>query len=65
MFSVDRTLVLTCQVMRQAVKGFYDNCHYMMFSNKISLIIELTIHQLSVCCCVLQITLFQFCLVPF
>ncbi|XP_060557180.1 S phase cyclin A-associated protein in the endoplasmic reticulum-like isoform X3 [Ruditapes philippinarum] len=42
-----KSLVLTCQVLKQACKGNYDNCHHMMFSNKISLIIELTIHQLS------------------
>ncbi|WAR00339.1 SCAPE-like protein, partial [Mya arenaria] len=42
-----KSLVLTCQVLRQAVKGHYDNCHYMMFSNKIGLVIEFTIHQLT------------------
>lgn len=42
-----KSLVLTCQVMKLACKGNYDNCHYMMFSNKISLIIEFAIHQLS------------------
>ncbi|KAL4227984.1 hypothetical protein ACF0H5_013422 [Mactra antiquata] len=42
-----KSLVLTCQVFKLACKGNYDNCHYMMFSNKISLVIEFAIHQLT------------------
>ncbi|XP_052278081.1 S phase cyclin A-associated protein in the endoplasmic reticulum-like isoform X2 [Dreissena polymorpha] len=42
-----KSLVLTCQVMRQACKGHYDNCHYMMFSNKISVVVDLSLHQLT------------------
>ena len=40
--------MLVCTVFKQACKGHFDNCHYMMFSNKISLLIELLIHQLTV-----------------
>ena len=43
-----RSLVLVCTVFKQACKGHFDNCHYMMFSNKISLLIELLVLQLTV-----------------
>ncbi|KAJ8318369.1 hypothetical protein KUTeg_003460 [Tegillarca granosa] len=43
-----KSLVLTCNVFKQACKGCYDNCHYLMFSNKIGIIIELLIYRLLI-----------------
>ncbi|XP_060063771.1 S phase cyclin A-associated protein in the endoplasmic reticulum-like [Ylistrum balloti] len=43
-----KSLVLTCSVFRQACKGCYDNCHYMLFSNKLGTIIDLLVHRLTI-----------------
>jgi hypothetical protein len=43
-----RTIILTCTVFKQACKGCYDNCHYMMFSNKIGNILDLLSQRLLV-----------------
>ncbi|XP_021362165.1 S phase cyclin A-associated protein in the endoplasmic reticulum-like isoform X2 [Mizuhopecten yessoensis] len=43
-----KSLVLTCSVFRQACKGCYDNCHYMLFSNKLGTVIDLLIHRLTI-----------------
>ncbi|CAI9733996.1 phase cyclin A-associated in the endoplasmic reticulum-like isoform X1 [Octopus vulgaris] len=42
-----KSLVLSCSVFRQVCKGCYDNCHYMLFSNKIGILVDLLIHQLT------------------
>ncbi|CAC5420269.1 S phase cyclin A-associated protein in the endoplasmic reticulum [Mytilus coruscus] len=44
----DKSIILTCTVFRQACKGCYDNCHYMMFSNKVGNILELLSQRLLV-----------------
>ncbi|XP_062612464.1 S phase cyclin A-associated protein in the endoplasmic reticulum-like isoform X2 [Saccostrea cucullata] len=41
-----KTLTLTCNVFRQACKSHYDNCHYMLFSNKIGIIADLLVQRL-------------------
>ncbi|KAK3584862.1 hypothetical protein CHS0354_027613 [Potamilus streckersoni] len=41
-----KSLVLTSNVFRLACKGCYDNCHHMLFSNKIGVVIDLLINQL-------------------
>ncbi|KAL3866999.1 hypothetical protein ACJMK2_044240 [Sinanodonta woodiana] len=43
-----KSLVLTSNVFRLACKGCYDNCHHMLFSNKIGVVIDLLINQLVV-----------------
>lgn len=43
-----RTLTLACNVCKQACKSNYDNCHYMLFTNKIGLVADLLIQRLTV-----------------
>ncbi|KAL5005177.1 hypothetical protein ScPMuIL_018633 [Solemya velum] len=43
----NKSLVLTCNVFRQACKGCYDNCHYMLFSNKIGTLVDVLQYRLS------------------
>ncbi|XP_076101540.1 S phase cyclin A-associated protein in the endoplasmic reticulum-like isoform X1 [Mytilus galloprovincialis] len=43
-----KSIILTCTVFRQACKGCYDNCHYMMFSNKVGNVLELLSQRLLV-----------------
>lgn len=43
-----RSLVLASSVFRQVCKGCYENCHYMLFSNKIGILVDLLIHKLTV-----------------
>ncbi|XP_069138019.1 S phase cyclin A-associated protein in the endoplasmic reticulum-like isoform X2 [Argopecten irradians] len=43
-----KSLVLTSSVFRQACKGCYDNCHYMLFSNKLGTVIDLLVHRLTI-----------------
>lgn len=42
-----KSLVLTCSVFRQVCKGCYENCHYMLFSNKIGILVDLLVHKLT------------------
>lgn len=46
-----RTLTLASTVCRQACKSSYDNCHYMLFTNKIGVISDLLIQRLTVSYC--------------
>lgn len=46
-----RTLTLASTVCRQACKSNYDNCHYMLFTNKIGVIADLLIQRLTVSYC--------------
>ncbi|XP_064608297.1 S phase cyclin A-associated protein in the endoplasmic reticulum-like isoform X2 [Liolophura sinensis] len=43
-----KSLVLVCNAFKFSCKGCYDNCHYMLFSNKVGTLVDLLIHQLSV-----------------
>lgn len=47
-----RTLTLASTVCRQACKSNYDNCHYMLFTNKIGVIADLLILRLTVSYCI-------------
>ncbi|XP_078316158.1 S phase cyclin A-associated protein in the endoplasmic reticulum-like isoform X2 [Crassostrea virginica] len=42
-----KTLTLACNVCKQACKSNYDNCHYMLFTNKIGLVADLLIQRLT------------------
>lgn len=42
-----KTLTLASTVCRQACKSSYDNCHYMLFTNKIGVISDLLIQRLT------------------
>lgn len=42
-----KSLVLASSVFRQVCKGCYENCHYMLFSNKIGILVDLLIHKLT------------------
>ncbi|XP_074649946.1 S phase cyclin A-associated protein in the endoplasmic reticulum-like isoform X2 [Tubulanus polymorphus] len=44
----NKSLILACNVLRFACKGSYENCHYMLFSNKIALITDLLAHRLEI-----------------
>ena len=43
-----RSLIHCCTVFRLACKGSYDNCHYMLFSNKSGSLVDMLNHQLTV-----------------
>ncbi|KAK2159680.1 hypothetical protein LSH36_148g05042 [Paralvinella palmiformis] len=42
-----KSLIHCCTVFRLACKGCYDNCHYMLFSNKAGTLVDLLSHQLN------------------
>ncbi|KAK3096644.1 hypothetical protein FSP39_001987 [Pinctada imbricata] len=41
-----KSLSLICTVFKQACKGCYDNCHYMLFSNKIGVVVDMLAQRL-------------------
>ncbi|ELT92650.1 hypothetical protein CAPTEDRAFT_90932, partial [Capitella teleta] len=55
-----KSLLLACSVLKSCCKGVVDNCQYMLFSNKISLLIDLLSHQLDVRCIVSKYSHFAF-----
>ncbi|XP_023932135.1 S phase cyclin A-associated protein in the endoplasmic reticulum-like isoform X1 [Lingula anatina] len=42
-----KSLALACNVYKYACKGNYENCHYLLFSNKIGSLLDLLSHQLN------------------
>ncbi|XP_048254024.1 S phase cyclin A-associated protein in the endoplasmic reticulum-like [Haliotis rufescens] len=42
-----KSLCQTCDAYRLACKGCFENCHYMLFSNKLGVLADHLIHQLS------------------
>ncbi|XP_064618910.1 S phase cyclin A-associated protein in the endoplasmic reticulum-like isoform X2 [Lineus longissimus] len=43
-----KSLALCLNVLKAATKGCYENCHYMLFSNKIGSLVDLLIHRLVI-----------------